>query len=198
MNLSRGTARAACAPAQGWNLDALIEEESDAGLGTGTRSSRCCFIDSLATLQYPAIGYGLRYEYGIFRQVTVTAPRPSNLTLAPQHGSLGNPAAREVYTVPLNATFELRGSTLNFTPNAARLLGMATIARLWATRQLHQTLRLLAAAAPESFDFAEFSHGDFAGAVVAMLPRSPLHGCFTPTTRRKPAGHYASCSSISW
>jgi glycogen phosphorylase len=158
---------------QGWNLDALIEEEPDAGLGNGGLGRlAACFIDSLATLQYPAIGYGLRYEYGIFRQVIRDGSQieqPDNWLRNRDPWEIPRPT--KVYSVPLNATFELRGSELKFTPNRpARLLGMAYDRPVVGYgANCVNTLRLWAAAAPESFDFAEFSHGDFAGSVIANV-----------------------------
>ncbi len=155
---------------QGWNLDVLIEEEPDAGLGNGGLGRlAACFIDSLATLQYPAVGYGLRYEYGIFRQSIhdgFQVEQPDNWLFETDPWEI--PRTHKVYVVPLNATFELRGASVKFTPNKpSSLLGMAYDRPVVGYgANCVNTLRLWSASAAHSFDFGEFSHGDFAGAVL--------------------------------
>jgi starch phosphorylase len=173
MNLGADPLVRGALKSQGWNLDTLIEEEPDAGLGNGGLGRlAACFIDSLATLQYPAIGYGLRYEYGIFRQVIRDGSQleqPDNWLRHRDPWEIARPS--KVYAVPLNASFELRGSELKITPGRpVRLLGMAYDRPVVGYgANCINTLRLWAAAAPESFDFAEFSQGDFAGSVIANV-----------------------------
>jgi starch phosphorylase len=170
MNLSADPLVRRALEHQKWNLDALFEEEPDAGLGNGGLGRlAACFIDSLATLQYPAIGYGLRYEYGIFRQVIrdgSQVEQPDDWLRCKDPWEIARPG--RVYVVPLNSTFQLRGNTVSFTRNRpSNLLGMAYDRPVVGYgANCINTLRLWSATAPQSFDFGEFSHGDFAGAVI--------------------------------
>ncbi|HTT04057.1 MAG TPA: glycogen/starch/alpha-glucan phosphorylase [Steroidobacteraceae bacterium] len=155
---------------QGWSLDALMEEEPDAGLGNGGLGRlAACFLDSLATLEYPAIGYGLRYQYGIFRQSIQDgwqSERPDDWLSHVDPWEVKR--AHRTYVVPLNSSFELQGAGITLQRNRpSSLLGIAYDRPVVGYGgHCVNTLRLWAAAAPNSLDFAEFSQGDFAGAVL--------------------------------
>jgi starch phosphorylase len=170
--IARALARA------GWKLEDLVDEEPDAGLGNGGLGRlAACFIDSLATLQFSGIGYGLRYEYGIFKQSIrdgYQVEQPDNWLRRPDPWEVVRPG--KLYAVPLNATFELKGSAIHITPNRpSTLLGIPYDRPVvgYGARCVN-TLRLWAAAAPESFDFAEFSQGDFVGAVLDNIAAESL------------------------
>ena len=112
------------------NLDwlGLLEQEPDAGLGNGGLGRlAACFLDSMATLQLPAMGYGLRYEYGIFRQSIVDGwqqEQPDNWLRFPDPWEVARP--REHVEVKLNCSFELRGgsSAVPFPGKPSSLIGI--------------------------------------------------------------------------
>jgi starch phosphorylase len=163
---------------EGWDLADIAEQEPDAGLGNGGLGRlAACFIESLATMQYSAIGYGLRYEYGIFRQAIrqgYQVEEPDNWLLRPDPFEVPRPG--KVYSVPLHASFELKGSAIHVIRNRPSvLLGIAYDRPVigYGARCVN-TLRLWAAAAPAHFNFAAFSHGDFVGAVLDHVAAESL------------------------
>jgi starch phosphorylase len=155
-------------PRQDWKE--VVETEPDAGLGNGGLGRlAACFVDSLATLRIPAVGYGLRYEYGIFRQAIdngFQVEHPDHWLAQPDPWEVQRP--REAVKIPINCAFRLENGVLRAVAgHFTQLLGVPYDRPVvgYGGRTIN-TLRLWQAATPDFFNFGEFSTGDFVGAVV--------------------------------
>ncbi|MHB8898293.1 MAG: glycogen/starch/alpha-glucan phosphorylase [Thermoguttaceae bacterium] len=156
----------------------LLETEPDAGLGNGGLGRlAACFLDSMATMQLPAIGYGLRYEYGIFRQTIQNGwqhEQPDHWLRRPDPWEVIRP--HEKVEVKLGCSFEVRGGVLQpILGKTATLFGIPFDRPVvgYGGKTIN-TLRLWAAAAPDYFDFQRFSAGDFVGAEAETLTAESL------------------------
>src|SRR5689334_21562954 len=156
----------------------LVEQEPDAGLGNGGLGRlAACFLDSMATMQLPGMGYGLRYEYGMFRQAIRDGwqqEQPDNWLRYPDPWEVARP--NESVEVKLNCSFEIRGGSLQAIPGRpSTLIGVPFDRPIvgYGGKTIN-TLRLWAAATPDYFDFQEFSRGDFAGALAEQLSAESL------------------------
>jgi len=156
----------------GLDLEVLIEQEEEPGLGNGGLGRLAsCFMDSLATLDIPAIGYGISYEYGIFDQEIRDGWQ---VETADKWLRLGNPWALQRPEDAVAVGFGGRTETqsdgggkfhvrwipdkvVRGVPNDTPILGYRT--------NTANTMRLWSAQAVESFNFESFNTGDFFAAV---------------------------------
>ncbi len=151
----------------------IIEQEPDAGLGNGGLGRlAACFLDSMATLGIAGMGYGLRYEYGMFRQCIRDgwqAEQPDDWLARPDSWEVARP--NEAVEVKLNVSFEIRDGALYVVQGCpSSLIGIPYDRPVvgYGGRTIN-TLRLWAAKTPNSFDFARFGSGDFVGALAETL-----------------------------
>ncbi len=156
----------------------LLEQEPDAGLGNGGLGRlAACFLDSMATMQLPAVGYGLRYEYGIFKQAIRDGwqqEQPDNWLRRQDPWEVARP--HEKVEIKLNCSFQVRGGSLQaIVGKPSSLFGVPFDRPVvgYGGKTIN-TLRLWAANAPDYFDFEVFSHGDFVGAVAETLTAESL------------------------
>jgi starch phosphorylase len=156
----------------------LVEQEADAGLGNGGLGRlAACFLDSMATMALPAMGYGLRYEYGNFRQDIRDGwqrEQPDHWLRRPDPWEVARP--HEQVEVSLNCSFEVHGGTLRAVAGRpSSLIGIPFDRPVVGYGgRIINTLRLWAAAAPDYFDFQVFSHGQFVSAVAEVLTAESL------------------------
>jgi starch phosphorylase len=158
--------------ALGLDLDELIEHEEEPGLGNGGLGRlAACYMDSLATLQIPAIGYGIRYEFGIFDQQIRDGWQHE---VTDKWLRLGNPW--EIPRYDIEHMVKLGGRTEGYTDSAGRyrvrwlpervVKGIPYDTPLlgYGVKNANM-LRLWEATACESFDFQAFNVGDYLRAV---------------------------------
>ena len=156
----------------------LLEQEPDAGLGNGGLGRlAACFLDSMATLGLPAMGYGLRYEYGIFKQSIHDGwqqEQPDHWLHRRDPWEVARP--RELVEVRLGCSFALREGRLELVRGVpTTLIGVPFDRPVvgYGGRTIN-TLRLWEAAAPDQFDFARFSRGEFVEALQETLAAESL------------------------
>ncbi len=155
----------------GLDWDVLRDEEVDAALGNGGLGRlAACFLDSMATLKLPAIGYGLRYDYGMFRQRVENGyqvEEPDNWL------RLGNPweipHPEYSYRVRFDGRAEqqrLNGGSRWRWEDTNLVIGMPFDTPIVGFGSYNvNTLRLWSAKAAEEFDFHDFSRGSYVEAV---------------------------------
>ena len=193
----------------GVNLDALVEQEDEPGLGNGGLGRLAsCYLDSLASLEVPAIGYGIRYEFGIFDQ---TIKDGWQVEVTDKWLRLGNPW--EIARPEITHEVKFGGRTECWTDEQGHyrvrwvpgsvVVGVAYDTPILGYRVgtcLH--LRLWKAEAVESFDFAAFNHGDYYRAVEEKMRSENITKVLYPndeiiqgkTLRLQQQFFFASCS----
>ena len=157
----------------GINLEDLAEAEMDAGLGNGGLGRlAACFLDSCATLQLPVMGYGIRYEYGMFRQRIVDGCQVEE----PDHWLRdGNPWEQErpEFTQPVRFGGRCDHYRTENGDHRVRLVDSHDVLAVPYDIPIPgyhngtvNTLRLWKAAATDAFDLGEFNAGDYAESVA--------------------------------
>jgi starch phosphorylase len=172
INLGMQEAARAAMHELGLSYEELVGQEEEPGLGNGGLGRlAACYLDSMASLQIPSIGYGIRYEFGIFTQHLVDGWQVEQTDKWLRRG---NPweLARPEWAVEVKLGgrteryFDKDGRTQVRWVPARKVLGTPYDTPILSYRaNTANTLRLWRAEAPESFDLGVFNRGDYYGAV---------------------------------
>lgn len=193
----------------GLNLQNLIDQEEEPGLGNGGLGRlAACYMASLASLEIPALGYGIRYEFGIFDQ---EIREGWQVEITDKWLRLGNPWEIPRPEVPVFVKFGGHTETyrdpegnlqVNWIPDII-LRGVAYDTPILGYRvNTANTLRLWKSQSCESFDFQRFNLGDYYGAVTDQVASENLTKILYPNDeqmqgkelRLKQQYFFVSCS----
>jgi len=193
----------------GVELDHLLEEEEEPGLGNGGLGRlAACFMDSLATLEVPAIGYGIRYEFGIFDQAIRDG---AQVEITDKWLHRGNPWEIERPEVACEVKFGGRTETYRDEEGRLRVrwipqrvvrgIAYDTPVPGYGARAV-DLLRLWKAEACHSFDFAAFNTGNYFGAVQEKVASETISKVLYPNDEPSVGKHlrlaqqyfFVSCS----
>jgi len=160
----------------GVDLEEIREQETDGALGTGGLARlAACFLDSLATLDLPGFGYGLNYQYGMFRQEIVQGYQkelPGRWDTEHNPWLISRPD--EVFTIPMYGRVEpSRGRNNRYVPvwqDQKFVLGIPhDMPIVGAGGKTVNTLRLFSARSADSFDIQIFTANDYFQAIRHQL-----------------------------
>jgi glycogen phosphorylase len=160
----------------GFDLEAIRQQEPDAGLGNGGLGRlAACFLDSMASMGIPAHGYGIRYEYGMFRQKIVNGYQ---VELPDEWLKFGNPweSPRPECTVKVqfygktNTYHDASGRSWIQWVNTEDILAVPyDMPVIGYKNEIVNTLRLWSSHAAEEFDMGHFNYGDYESAVYKKV-----------------------------
>ncbi|SDX77665.1 starch phosphorylase [Allochromatium warmingii] len=193
----------------GLNFDAIVEEEEEPGLGNGGLGRlAACFMESLSTCQVPAIGYGIRYEFGIFDQAIEDGWQVEKTDNWLRNGNPWEiPRPKICFPVGYGGHTESYRDEhgqmrLRWQP-AFMINGMAYDTPIlgYGTENVN-LLRLWKAEASESFNFQAFNTGDYYGAVYSKIEAETISKVLYPNDepeigkelRLKQQYFFVSCS----
>ena len=164
------------------DLEEIIEKEVDPGLGNGGLGRlAACFMDSLATLAIPAMGYGIRYEYGMFRQKIENGQqveRPDDWLEKGAPWEFMRPSKR--FSIDFGGHIYFEDKKCIWNP-AEKVTALAYDQMIPGYKNdSASTLRLWSAHGGEVFDLAEFNRGDHLAAVATRSANQNLSRVLYP------------------
>jgi starch phosphorylase len=209
LNLGIAVAAREALASLGYDLDAILDQEEEPGLGNGGLGRLAsCYMDSLATVEAPAVGYGIRYEFGIFDQTIVDGWQ---CEITDKWLRFGNPW--EVIRPDIHCEVGFGGHTESWTDDdgrfrvrwlpAEKVMGVACDTPIPGYLSgTCNTLRLWKAEAIESFDFAAFNVGDYDLAVEQKVASETITKVLYPNDephqgkvlRLKQQSFFCSCA----